>query len=553
MYLSYLVLVLNALLASAVSPTQTVNKRQNAPSSQFVTTDGGTFVVNGSTLNFVGTNADEDIDFTLGNMSAAGIKVVRTWAFNDVETIPENGTWFQLIANGTTTKLDTVIQLAEKHGIFVLLSLTNNWNPRPLLDNITANVSIQTRDVTPDTNNSLPRNTLSNDFGGMDVYVREFANNSINHDEFYTNPVILSHFMNYTSQIVSRYVNRTSVFSWEIANDPRCNSSLAASASCNTNTITQFHSTIADHIKSIDPNHLLSGFFCADCPKLFPRIVPPAPSPTPGAKRRATKPITKKKLLAERKEARKKARKFEQRNASPAAGGLRIRGRWMATETKRQAVDPGEVGVGSAFDGSQGVDSEDILNIPNMGFGAFQLFPDQNFYGVSDPTLPAFNNTVKIGLDWIARHAEIGTVQQARNSHWIWLVTQSNAPVFVPFNSSVPFNATQAPFGPDPTGSDATQPFGVTDQQRDDAYTQWLQAGLSNGLQGMIQYQWTQANLTTVEGTNISPTITGTGLSPVVTGPGFSPNDGYSLQGVGNDEAQAVGVISQAAQSIGPV
>jgi len=44
------------------------------------------------TLDFVGTNAywlpalnsDEDIDFTLGNMSAAGVKVVRTWAFNGV-------------------------------------------------------------------------------------------------------------------------------------------------------------------------------------------------------------------------------------------------------------------------------------------------------------------------------------------------------------------------------------------------------------------------------------------------------------------------------------
>lgn len=45
-----------------------------------------------STLDFVGTNAywlpalnsDQDIDFTLGNISAAGVKVVRTWAFNGV-------------------------------------------------------------------------------------------------------------------------------------------------------------------------------------------------------------------------------------------------------------------------------------------------------------------------------------------------------------------------------------------------------------------------------------------------------------------------------------
>lgn len=83
---------------------------------------------------------------------------------------------------------------------------------------------------------------------------------------------------------------------------------------------------------------------------------------------------------------------------------------FLRLETKRQTADPEEVGVGSAFDGSQGVDSEDIINIPSIGFGTFQLFPDQNFYGPSDPTLPAFNNTVNIGLDWISRHAEIGTL-----------------------------------------------------------------------------------------------------------------------------------------------
>ncbi|KAF9482746.1 glycoside hydrolase family 5 protein [Pholiota conissans] len=563
--------VLNALLVSALSPTRTVNKRQSAPPNQFVTTDGGSFIVNGSVLTFVGTNAywlptlnsDDDIDFTLGNMSAAGIKVVRTWAFNDVETIPENGTWFQLIANGTTTindgpnglqKLDTVIRLAEKHNMFVLLSLTNNWNPRPLFDNMTINASgtpIEARDVTPGTNNTLPRNTLSNDYGGMDMYVREFANNSTMHDEFYTNPTILSHFMNYTATIVSRYANNTSVFSWEVANDPRCNSSLPASTVCNTNTVTHFHDVISQHIKTFDPNHLVSsgnqGFLCADCPKLFPRVVPPPPqaSPLANVKRRSAKPMTKKRILAERRAALNKARSYQRRHASPT-GGLRIRGRWMATETKRQ--DAEDQGVGSAFDGSSGVDSEDIINVPNINFGTFQLFPDQDNYGfISDPSLPAFNNTVNAGLDWIRRHAEIGTLfNKPITLTGFGLVTQSNSPAFVPFNTSV------APFGPDPTDTQATQTFGVTDEQRDDAYAQWLKAGFTAGLQGMVQYQWTQANLTTVDGTNISPTVTDTGLSPVVTEPGFSPNDGYSLQGVSDSQAQAVNVIQQAAQSIGP-
>jgi hypothetical protein len=69
----------------------------------------------------------------------------------DVETIPVNGTWFQLISNGTTTinngtnglqKLDLVVRHAENFGIYLLLVLTNNWNPRPLFDDITAAISM---------------------------------------------------------------------------------------------------------------------------------------------------------------------------------------------------------------------------------------------------------------------------------------------------------------------------------------------------------------------------------------------------------------------------
>jgi mannan endo-1,4-beta-mannosidase len=222
---------LGALLVSAVTPTPTVNRRDS--NGQFVTTQDGKFMFNGSQIDFVGTNApwlpalnsDDDIDFTLGNISAANLTVVRTWAFNDVTSIPENGTWFQLISNGTTTinngtnglqKLDTVVRLAEKHGLFMILSLTNNWNP---IGNTTNGTSVlSTRDV--QTNNSLPRNFLSNDFGGMDVYVREFGDN-LTHDEFYSNPKIFAHFSNYTTQIVSRYINSPAILAWEIANDPR--------------------------------------------------------------------------------------------------------------------------------------------------------------------------------------------------------------------------------------------------------------------------------------------------------------------------------------------
>lgn len=92
----------------------------------------------------------------------------------DVDTIPVNGTWFQLIKDGVTSvnlganglqKLDTVVKLAEDAGILLIPSLTNNWNPLPLIDNITTDAALTRRDFTVGTGNNLPRNFLSNDYG----------------------------------------------------------------------------------------------------------------------------------------------------------------------------------------------------------------------------------------------------------------------------------------------------------------------------------------------------------------------------------------------------
>jgi mannan endo-1,4-beta-mannosidase len=138
-------------------------------------------------------DSNDDIWNMLANISAVGIKVVRLWAFNglfiaippsfpmtvgfitDVETIPDTGTWFQLVQNGTTTindgpnglqKLDTVVQMAEQHGLYVILSLTNNWNPVP---NTTTTSNISTQVLA---SSVTPRNTLSNDFGKQRFSIR---------------------------------------------------------------------------------------------------------------------------------------------------------------------------------------------------------------------------------------------------------------------------------------------------------------------------------------------------------------------------------------------
>lgn len=160
------------------------------------------------------------------------------------------------------------------------------------------------------------------------------------------------------------------------------------------------------------------GFLCTDCPKLFPRVTAPPPRPSPRAEaRRSVLPWTRERILKERKEAFKKTRELAKKSGQ-SGDGIRIRGRWVSTRefpfcqimvifngqiaTRRQ-----DSGLGSAFDGSHGVDSEDIFNIPEIGLGSFMVFPDQVKYGPDDPNLPPFNNTVKQGQDWIRSNVDM--------------------------------------------------------------------------------------------------------------------------------------------------
>lgn len=75
--------------------------------------------------------------------------------------------------------------------------------------------------------------------GGMDLYVRNFHPGGT-HDLFYTDSTIINAFKNYTAQVVKRYVNNPTVLGWELGNDPRCSSTVPASSSCNTETITKW-------------------------------------------------------------------------------------------------------------------------------------------------------------------------------------------------------------------------------------------------------------------------------------------------------------------------
>jgi len=94
----------------------------------------------------------------------------------------------------------------------------------------------------------------------MDLYIQEFGVNKT-HDEFYIDLNICMQFNKFVQFIIECYANEPTVMAWELANDPHCNSSIAASVSCNMNTITQWHADKSSFIKSINPNHLVTSGF----------------------------------------------------------------------------------------------------------------------------------------------------------------------------------------------------------------------------------------------------------------------------------------------------
>jgi mannan endo-1,4-beta-mannosidase len=259
----------------------------------------------------------------------------------------------------------------------------------------------------------------------MDTYVRHFTpgtSNDLSHDIFYLDENIRTSFNDFVQTIVSRYKDEPSVIAWEAANDPRCNSTLPAKTLCNTTTVTHWTANTTTVIKQNDPNHLVSsgdaGFYCVDCTKVFP-YNPPAPVPSPGLRKRVEGPLTRAKILS-------KDAAWKKRNLPPAPkrrGTVGIRGgKWLApadADVRKRQTN----GFGPLYDGTYGVDTEDLSNVPGVDFSSLsvthiylfsthsisysQYFPDQNGYAPLTTTSTSnFSEVVQSGVDWINQHAQ---------------------------------------------------------------------------------------------------------------------------------------------------
>ncbi|KAJ6604746.1 glycoside hydrolase superfamily [Mycena vulgaris] len=215
----------------------------------FVTTRGAEFELDGSPFAFVGANSywlplltsTEDVESTMREMHQAGVKVLRTWGFNAInaselaDAIQSNLTYYQVWNNGDWTlndgpqglqRLDTVLKVASKYDIKIILAMTNNWVG----------------------------------YGGLELYIEHITPGAATHDVFYTNPKMVASYQRYVKTIVNRYKSSSAIFAWEMMNEARCLGDLPAGAACSpgTGTLGTWYRQNSDFIRSLDPHHLIT-------------------------------------------------------------------------------------------------------------------------------------------------------------------------------------------------------------------------------------------------------------------------------------------------------
>ena len=229
------------LLSVIVAPTRSTA----VETMGYVEVEGTHFVLNGLPYYYTGSNTYYLMVYAaeaglrsyvcevLSEASEMGLKVVRTWAFNDgddqwnaLQTSPR--VYNERVFRG----LDYVVHAADSLGLRLILPFVNNWD----------------------------------DYGGMNRYVA-WSPTASSHDDFYTDDSCRVWYKNHIHTILNRvnvYSGRAyrydpAIFAWELGNEPRCTSDNSG------DKLQGWIEEMSAYIKSVDPYHLvtvgLEGFY----------------------------------------------------------------------------------------------------------------------------------------------------------------------------------------------------------------------------------------------------------------------------------------------------
>jgi mannan endo-1,4-beta-mannosidase len=245
--------------SAAVLFLQKPSSDNSSTRSEFVRQQQGRFILNGKPFRFVGANVavmyrDEDrerMPETLKQTAAAGIKVVRVWAFgeggpNDVKPMADFADWprnhpFRWAPDQWNEEafvhLDRVIAEAAKNKLLVQLCLTNWWR----------------------------------DTGGVTQYLRwagvsDAADDTrpfgINNEKailFYSNPETRRLYREHINKLATRkntvtgvlYRDDPTIFGWELMNEAQVITGRWAERRA-------WIAEMSSYLKSLDPNHVIA-------------------------------------------------------------------------------------------------------------------------------------------------------------------------------------------------------------------------------------------------------------------------------------------------------
>ncbi|GJN22793.1 hypothetical protein PR202_gb10392 [Eleusine coracana subsp. coracana] len=217
---------------------------------QFVANDRTTVYLSGFNAYWLMTTASDPAQrakvlAAFRQASAHGLNLARTWAFSDGGDKPlqsSPGVYDEAMFKG----LDFVVAQARRHGVYLLLCLTNNFH----------------------------------DFGGKRQYVqwaRDAADDDDDDlvittaaaadDDFFNSTVVKGYYKNHVKTVLTRvntftgvaYKDDPTIFAWELMNEPRCDADPTGAM------VQAWVEEMAPYVKSIDSNHLvtvgLEGFY----------------------------------------------------------------------------------------------------------------------------------------------------------------------------------------------------------------------------------------------------------------------------------------------------
>jgi mannan endo-1,4-beta-mannosidase len=249
-----------------------------------------------------------------------------------------------------------------------------------------------------------------------------------------------------------------------------------------------------------------------------------------GKKRRRSF-LTSKDVLARFRRSDKKARSLVETDSSKK---IRVRGGWTAPPTSANTFSRRGGSLGPAYDGSHGVDSEDICNDPNIDFCNFQLFPDQDFYGVfggktthgkrqnSDSSSGFTSDSVAQSINFILNQADSSK--------------SSGKPVL---NSATGITSTSQAntlnnFDSSNIGPQTGQTF-ASNSEQSQAYSSITAASANAGINGILSYQHGATGESSVKGSIVDNSDSSSKRD--LSGLGRTPNDGYAIYPNSNNSA----------------